>query len=187
MRAEARRRCSRRAASQWARMREMCRASKPRGRWVRAVWRRSQRSSWSTISPLRLRAMSVEAVNAAAGERVSSEPAMLSAGGVRKFRRCDQRNGNRRNGTSWGGACDREPGVSIGHALRRRCGDAEGVLSRHRRDGHRIAAVAALVKLIHRTRYLPANTQVPDTCAARSHRQSPKPCGTHGRSASDEA
>jgi hypothetical protein len=25
------------------------------------------------------------------------------------------------------GACDREPGLSIGHALRRRCGDAEGV------------------------------------------------------------
>jgi hypothetical protein len=26
-----------------------------------------------------------------------------------------------------GGACDREPGLSIGHVLRRRCGDAEGV------------------------------------------------------------
>lgn len=35
-------------------------------------------------------------------------------------------------------ACDREPGLSIGYALRRRCGDTEGVLSEHRRDARRI-------------------------------------------------
>jgi hypothetical protein len=32
------------------------------------------------------------------------------------------------NETSWGDARDREPELSTGHALRRRCGDAEGVL-----------------------------------------------------------
>jgi hypothetical protein len=114
-----------------------CSGIKPRGRWVRAVWRRSQRSPSSTSS--------VATASDVGRSRQAPPPenAVPCGRDAEDRRSCAEVPGAR--SAQWAVirrmellllcvACDREPGLSIGHALRRRCCDAEGVSHGHRRD-----------------------------------------------------